>query len=158
MVEGSLSLSQYAMPCGGIWLQDHATYKDKDGKWLDGGMTYKLHAEQTRHGARSPRPGAARFLGIEKGIVSGSADTTVGVWDTDSGQPIGAPLTGHSGPVESVAFSPDGKRIVSGSADTTVRMWDAGTGQPVGAPLTGHANAVRSVAFSPDGKRMALSS
>ena len=32
----------------------------------------------------------------------------------------------HSGPVNSVAFSPDGKTIVSGSDDETIKVWDAG--------------------------------
>ena len=32
----------------------------------------------------------------------------------------------HSGPVYSVAFSPDGKTIVSGSSDHTIKVWDAG--------------------------------
>ena len=45
--------------------------------------------------------------------------------------------------VNSVAFSPDGKRIVSGSGDKTVRLWDASTGQQIGAPLTGHTDSVR---------------
>ena len=84
--------------------------------------------------------------------------TTVRVWDADTGQPIGQPLTGHTDTVYSVAFSPDGKRIVSGSDDNTVRLWDADTGQPVGPPLTGHTGVVYSVAFSPDGKRIASGS
>ena len=88
-----------------------------------------------------------------KRIVSGSADTTVRVWDAGTGQPVGQPITAPS-EVSSVAFSPDGTRIVSGSADTTVRVWDAGTGQPVGQPITGHSNTVDSVAFSPDGTRI----
>ena len=33
------------------------------------------------------------------------------MWDADTGQPIGAPLTGHTDQVQSVAFSPDGRRI-----------------------------------------------
>jgi hypothetical protein len=33
-------------------------------------------------------------------------------------------MRGHEGNVESVAFSPDGKRIVSGSLDKTIKVWD----------------------------------
>ena len=60
---------------------------------------------------------------------------------------------GHSGPVWSVAFSPDSTRIISGSGDTTIRIWDAGSGAAIGEPLQGHADLVCSVAFSPDGAR-----
>jgi WD40 repeat protein len=88
-------------------------------------------------------------------IVTGSADNTLRVWDVNTGQPVGPPLTGHTDTVWKVAFSPDGRRIASGGADKTVRVWDAATGQPVGPPLTGHTEAVWSVAFSPDGRRIA---
>ena len=40
-------------------------------------------------------------------------------------------LTGHSGYVLSVAYSPDGKHIVSGSRDNTVKIWDAQSGEEV---------------------------
>ncbi|KAN0075156.1 hypothetical protein V8E54_007767 [Elaphomyces granulatus] len=66
-------------------------------------------------------------------------------------------LTGHSRQVNSVAFSPDGKRVVSGSYDSTVRVWDIATGQ-ADQTLTGHSRAVTSVAFSPDGKKVASGS
>jgi WD40 repeat protein len=55
-----------------------------------------------------------------------------------------------TGPVISVALSPDGRRIVSGSDDNTLRVWDADSGQLIGA-LAGHTDKVTSVAFSPDG-------
>ncbi len=71
------------------------------------------------------------------------------LWDADTGQPIGDPLTGHTGPVASVAFSPDGHRLATASADDTVRLWDADTGQPLGDPLTGHTGAVMQCGVQP---------
>jgi WD40 repeat protein len=67
-------------------------------------------------------------------------------------------LCGHSGPVDSVAYSADGQKIVSGSCDKTVRIWDSTSGMPLLAPLRGHCGAVDSVAFSPDGTRIVSSS
>ena len=37
-------------------------------------------------------------------------------------------LRGHSDPVYSVAWSPDGSRLASGSGDSTVHVWDGATG------------------------------
>ena len=57
---------------------------------------------------------------------------------------------GHTLPVQSVAFSPDGKRIVSGSIDKTLKVWDASSGQET-LTLKGHAYSVESVASAPTG-------
>ena len=40
-------------------------------------------------------------------------------------------LTGHTGRVWSVAFSPDGKKLVSGSYAKLVMIWDTETGAEV---------------------------
>ena len=87
-------------------------------------------------------------------IVSGSDDRKVRIWNADSGEQVGDPLTGHDEEVRSVAFSSDGTRIVSGSDDTTVRIWDADCGEQVGDPLIGHEEWVTSVAFSPCSTRI----
>ena len=44
-------------------------------------------------------------------------------------------LTGHSGAVYSVNFSPDGKSIVTGSEDDLVKIWDAEPGAEVSSSV-----------------------
>jgi len=63
------------------------------------------------------------------------------------GRQVGA---GQSGPVRTVAVTPDGARAVSGGEDGAVRVWDLGTGQQQAA-LTGHTDWVRAVAVTADG-------
>ena len=61
------------------------------------------------------------------------------------------PQLGHTGSVEAVAFSPDGRFIVSGSGDRTLGLWDAANGALL-KTFRGHDGPVYSVAFSPDGR------
>ena len=63
-------------------------------------------------------------------------------------------LRGHRDWVESVTWSPDGKKLASASRDGTVRIWDATTGKEV-LTLTAHNGAAVSVAWSPDGRHLA---
>ncbi|CAE6441964.1 unnamed protein product [Rhizoctonia solani] len=66
---------------------------------------------------------------------------------------------GHTSPVTSVAFSPDGNSIASGSYDKTIQTWDAHRPSPIGKPLTGHSGSiVLSVAYSPLGDVIASGS
>ena len=76
--------------------------------------------------------------------------------DANSGQYVSKiELTGHTGQVMSIAFSPDGKKVITGSADDTARMWDAESGKELAMFKEEHLTyPVRSVAFSPNGKKV----
>lgn len=60
-------------------------------------------------------------------------------------------LHGHTGPITSVAATPDGRRLFTGSGDGTVRTWDLEALDPARGAwrLPGSAYGV---AFSPDGR------
>jgi hypothetical protein len=66
-------------------------------------------------------------------------------------------LTGHTGEIFAVAFSPTGHVLASGGGDQTIRIWEPGTGRELNV-LRGHVGAVRALAFSPDGQRLASGS
>ncbi len=75
----------------------------------------------------------------------------VKVWDPSTGREL-YQLRGHTDMVNSVAFSPDGRRLTTGSEDGTIKLWDTATGDEV-FTLRGHDRVI-CVAFSPDGRRI----
>lgn len=60
-------------------------------------------------------------------------------------------LTGHTGEVNTVAFTPDGQKLASGSDDQTIKIWNLNTLQEL-RTLRGHKYWVYSVAISPNGQ------
>lgn len=58
--------------------------------------------------------------------------------------------TGHSTPVNSIAFTPDGKTLASVSLDRNIKIWDVGSGAEL-ATLIGHGDALLKVSFNADG-------
>jgi WD40 repeat protein/DNA-binding SARP family transcriptional activator len=62
-------------------------------------------------------------------------------------------LTAHTGQVEDIAYSPNGKLLATASIDHTVRIWDAHTGRPL--RILYHPDPVDAVAFNPTSERIA---
>ncbi|MBT2459805.1 WD40 repeat domain-containing protein [Streptomyces sp. ISL-86] len=112
-------------------------------------------------------------------LATGSRDGVVRLWNTgDPHRPtaLGLPDNALTGPVDSVAFSPDGSTLAIGSSGSgsgggdgrghghghghggTVwlsNITDPRKPVPLGPPLTGFTAAVNSVVFSPDGRALA---
>jgi WD40 repeat protein len=62
-------------------------------------------------------------------------------------------LEGHEGPIQSLAWSPDGKSLASGAEDSTIRIWSA-EGKSLPQVLQHDRTPIR-VVWSPDGQRLA---
>ena len=68
-----------------------------------------------------------------------------------------AVLSEHTGGVECLTFSSDGKSLASGSHDNTVKLWDIQTGGAIKS-FYGHTGFVQSVSISADHTRIASGS
>jgi eukaryotic-like serine/threonine-protein kinase len=90
-------------------------------------------------------------------LAVGTGQAEVGrieLYDLSSSQ-IQRTLTGHGGPVTSLAFSTDGRALISGGSDHTVRSWDPTTGKETN-PLIRQHGAATAVAFATDGRSLAV--
>jgi WD40 repeat protein len=85
----------------------------------------------------------------ERRLSTGS----VKLWSLDGNEFV-AERAGFEAPINSVAFSPDGKFFAMGSWDGKVRIWQAEPESPK-YTVVAHTGWVRCVAFSPDGKLLA---
>ncbi|QSZ32613.1 hypothetical protein DSL72_002192 [Monilinia vaccinii-corymbosi] len=89
-------------------------------------------------------------------VCAGSLDSfDIHIWSVQTGQLLDR-LSGHEGPVSSLAFAPNGGVVVSGSWDHTVRIWSIFDRTQTSEPLQLQAD-VLDVAFRPDSLQLAVS-
>jgi WD40 repeat protein/class 3 adenylate cyclase len=85
--------------------------------------------------------------------IAVATDTGGEIWNIETGEGVRT-LTGGTGGLIDIAYSPDGSLIAAAAFDATVRVWGAGSGVQR-LVLRGHSGVLTSVAFSPDGSRLA---
>lgn len=85
-------------------------------------------------------------------IASGSYDSTIKIWDIESGKEIRT-LRGHTLGIRCLQF--DDTKLASGSLDGTIKFWDLESGRQL-CNLTGHTAGVTSLHF--DGATVASGS
>ena len=94
-------------------------------------------------------------------ILAASGPGTINLWNSQTGELIGAPLAGHTGmTVWDVSFSPDGT-LASSGMDDKIQLWDVATGAPLAPAVSDltldsdSQSGIFNVEFSPDGTLLA---
>ncbi|OAQ98346.1 hypothetical protein LLEC1_07870, partial [Akanthomyces lecanii] len=88
-------------------------------------------------------------------VAAGSLDSfDIHIWSVQTGQLLDQ-LSGHEGPVSSLAFAPNGDSLVSGSWDRTARIWSIFSRTQTSEPLQLQAD-VLDIAVRPDSLQLAI--
>jgi RNA polymerase sigma factor (sigma-70 family) len=135
--DGNLLAATYGDPTVGLW--DLATRKKV--RQLQGKDFYVDHVAFSADGK----------------TLAGSDGYGATLWDVATGK--FRHDFGHTYCIDSIHFSPDGRRLVSGAAytDNVVRIWEPLTGKET-ARLRGHRDGIEVVQYAPDGKLIASGS
>jgi WD40 repeat protein len=96
-------------------------------------------------------------MGPDGKVLAVCAGKRISLIDASNGKRLGT-LSGHIDKVNSVAFSPDGKRLASGSDDRTAILWDVPKLELEQVLKGRHDGPITSLAFSPDGDHLATAS
>ncbi|CAE6447794.1 unnamed protein product [Rhizoctonia solani] len=126
------------------------------------GVGNSIHIIDTLSGQRLLEPLEGHIRGVSSlaystdgvYIASGSADTTVCMWDARSGQLTLGPLKKHTKRVSSICFSPDNNHIASSSNDSSICVWEVQHGTLVYSLVT-EDGYIPSIRYSPDGNHIA---
>jgi WD40 repeat protein len=120
---------------------------------IDAGKDVRPFEGAPRAGMVRPRFGAdGRLLAV---IHCDASASYVQFWDVATGKHIRFE-TGHPGPVDGLAYSPDGRHLATFSEDILL-IFDPKTGKEL-RRWVGHKAPIYQIAFSPDGKLLASAS
>lgn len=89
-------------------------------------------------------------------VAAGSRDSfDIHIWSVQTGQLLDQ-LSGHEGPISSLAFAPNGGSLISGSWDKTARIWSIFDRTQTSEPLQLQAD-ILDIAVRPDSSQLAIS-
>lgn len=139
---------------GFVGAQPRALAVAEDGVWVAVGTVLGCMdlSNPINGGNQFNAPGVACIAGVPKvrRIATGSDQGDIQVWDTAARKSHQTFTKMHTGRVNAVAVSSDGKRLVSAGQDKSVRIWDMQTGKEL-RRCDGHTASVTCVALFREG-------
>ncbi|KAH9847562.1 WD40-repeat-containing domain protein [Lenzites betulinus] len=90
-------------------------------------------------------------------LVSASDDSTMKVWDWDTGE-VERTVQGHTRRVSDCEYDSKGKYLVSGSHDLFIKLWDVDNEYKNIATFRGHEHSISTVRFLPGDDRIVSAS
>jgi WD40 repeat protein/serine/threonine protein kinase len=142
---------------------NYGYYRWQRAEVLGSEFLKQLQGLEATHGSNPEYWRLLAWVYLEQGYVEeveeilekrGVKDEALRRAHTAPDRPVGREVhcfKGHTGVVNSVAFSPDGRYALSGSSDGTVRLWDVASGKEV-RKVQGYDELVSEVAFLANGQ------
>lgn len=88
-------------------------------------------------------------------VITGGADKSLRLWDTNTGDAIRV-ISDFDAPPRAIVLSPNGQFFAAGNADNRIRIWEIDKSEPIHL-LSGHKGRVQAFAWSGDGQWLVVS-
>lgn len=95
-------------------------------------------------------------LSLDGKMMAAAGATPIYLWELESRRKV-VTLNSHTGAIEAIEFSPNGKVLAAAGVDGTVNLWKVPSGDQL-LELAGDGFPVSSLTISPDGERLAAAS